>query len=99
MNKRELVEAITDRMGDRKTATEAVNSVIDAIQKAVASGDKVSITGFGAFEMVHKPARTARNPSTGAEINVPESWGPKFRPGSDFKELVNEGGRTTGKKK
>ncbi|MDP4502955.1 HU family DNA-binding protein [Nonomuraea sp. NBC_00507] len=99
MNKRELVEAIADRVGDRKTATEAVNAVIDAVQKAVASGDKVSITGFGAFEMVHKPARTARNPSTGAEINVPESWGPKFRPGSDFKELVNAGGRKVGKKK
>ncbi|GAA3231135.1 MULTISPECIES: HU family DNA-binding protein [Nonomuraea] len=99
MNKRELVEAIADRVGDRKTATEAVNAVIDAIQKAVASGDKVSITGFGAFEMVNKPARTARNPSTGAEINVPESWGPKFRPGSDFKELVNQGGKKVGKKK
>jgi DNA-binding protein HU-beta len=99
MNKRELVEAITDRVGDRKTATEAVNAVIDAIQKAVASGDKVSITGFGAFEMVNKPARTARNPSTGAEINVAESWAPKFRAGSDFKDLVNEGGKKIGKKK
>ncbi|MFG1704656.1 HU family DNA-binding protein [Nonomuraea sp. M3C6] len=99
MNKRELVEAIADRVGDRKTATEAVNAVVDAIQKAVAKGDKVSITGFGAFEMVNKPARTARNPSTGAEIRVAESWGPKFRPGSDFKELVNEGGKKIGKKR
>ncbi|MCK2212724.1 HU family DNA-binding protein [Actinomadura sp. ATCC 31491] len=99
MNKRELVEAITDRVGDKRTATEAVNAVIDTIQKAVASGDKVSITGFGAFEMVNKPARTARNPSTGAEINVAESWAPKFRPGSEFKDLVNEGGKKSGKKK
>ncbi|GAA1714301.1 HU family DNA-binding protein [Nonomuraea wenchangensis] len=99
MNKRELVEAISDRVGDKRTATEAVNAVIDTIQKAVASGDKVSITGFGAFEMVNKPARTARNPSTGAEINVAESWAPKFRPGSEFKDLVNEGGKKSGKKK
>ncbi|MFC7648285.1 HU family DNA-binding protein [Streptosporangium lutulentum] len=99
MNKKELVDAIADRVGDKKTATEAVNAVLDTIQSAVATGDKVSITGFGAFEMVHKLARTARNPSTGAEIRVAESWGPKFRPGSDFKELVNAGGKKAGKKK
>jgi DNA-binding protein HU-beta len=99
MNKRELVDAITDRVGDKRTATEAVNAVIEAIQKAVASGDKVSITGFGAFEMVNKPARTARNPSTGAEIKVAESWAPKFRPGSEFKDQVNEGGKQVGKRK
>jgi DNA-binding protein HU-beta len=86
-------------VGDKKTATEAVNAILEAIQKAVAAGDKVSITGFGAFEMVHKPARTARNPSTGAEIKVAESWGPKFRPGSDFKELVNVSGKKSAKKK
>ncbi|GAA3441804.1 HU family DNA-binding protein [Planomonospora venezuelensis] len=98
MNKKELVDAIAGKVGDKRTATEAVNAVLDAIQSAVASGDKVSITGFGAFEMVHKPARTARNPSTGAEIKVAESWAPKFRPGSDFKELVNEGGKKAAKK-
>lgn len=93
MNKKELVEAIADRVGDKKTATEAVNAVIDVIQSTVASGDKVSITGFGAFEMVHKPARTARNPSTGEPIEVPESWVPRFRPGADFKEMVNKAGK------
>lgn len=99
MNKKELVDAVVGRVGDRKTATEAVNAVLEAIQGAVASGDKVSITGFGAFEMVHKPARTARNPSTGDPIKVAESWGPKFRPGSDFKELVNAGGKKSAKKR
>ncbi|MFO7252538.1 MAG: HU family DNA-binding protein [Actinomycetes bacterium] len=93
MNKRELVEAVAGRLGDKKAATEAVNAVLDVIQHAVAGGDKVSITGFGAFEMVHKPARTARNPSTGEPIEVPESWVPRFRPGTDFKELVNQGGK------
>ncbi|PZG53234.1 DNA-binding protein [Spongiactinospora rosea] len=99
MNKRELVDAIADRVGDKKTANEAVNAVLDAIQKAVAGGDKVSITGFGAFEMVHKPARTARNPSTGAPIKVAESWAPRFRPGADFKEQVNAGGKKSAKRK
>lgn len=89
MNKRELIDAISGRLGDKKTATEAVNAVLETIQGAVAKGDKVSITGFGAFEKAERPARTARNPATGEAIKVPKSSVPKFRPGADFKALVN----------
>jgi DNA-binding protein HU-beta len=89
MNKRDLIDAISSRMGDKKTATEAVNAVLDTIQAAVASGEKVAITGFGVFEKTVRPARTARNPATGASIKVPESSVPKFRAGSDFKAIVN----------
>jgi DNA-binding protein HU-beta len=73
MNKRELIDAISDRLGDKKTATEALNAVLEAIQSAVASGDKVAITGFGVFEKSERPARTARNPATGAPIDVARS--------------------------
>ncbi|MBB5081287.1 HU family DNA-binding protein [Nonomuraea endophytica] len=94
MNKRELVEAVAAEAGlTKSSAAEAVNAVLDVITNTVATGEKVSITGFGSFEQVHKPARAARNPSTGAEVEVAESWAPKFRPGSDFKELVNINGR------
>jgi DNA-binding protein HU-beta len=89
MNKRDLIDAISGRLGDRKSATEAVNAVLDTIQDAVAKGDKVAITGFGVFEKSERPARTARNPATGATIEVPKSSVPKFRPGADFKALVN----------
>jgi DNA-binding protein HU-beta len=89
MNKRDLIDAISRRMGDKKTATEAVNAVLDTIQATVAKGDKVSITGFGVFEKAIRPARTARNPATGASIKVPKSSVPKFRAGSDFKAVVN----------
>jgi DNA-binding protein HU-beta len=98
MNKRELIDAIAARLDSKAQAAEAVNAVLDTIQAAVAGGGKVSIVGFGAFEMVHKPARTARNPSTGDPIKVAESWAPKFRPGADFKELVNDGGKKAAKK-
>lgn len=98
MNKRELVDAIIDRVGDKQTATDAVNAVIEAIQNAVAAGDKVSILGFGTFEMVHKPARDARNPATGAPMKVEESWGPKFHPGSEFKDQVNAAGKKAAEK-
>ncbi len=89
MNKRDLIDTISGRLGDKKSAAEAVNAVLDAIQDAVAKGDKVAITGFGVFERSERPARTARNPATGATIQVPKSSVPKFRPGADFKALVN----------
>jgi DNA-binding protein HU-beta len=89
MNKRELIDAISERLGDKKSATEAVNAVLEAIQSAVASGDKVAITGFGVFEKTDRPARTGRNPATNEIIQVPASSVPKFRPGADFKALVN----------
>jgi DNA-binding protein HU-beta len=89
MNKREMIDAISGRMGDKKTATEAVNAVLETIQKTVAKGDKVAITGFGVFEKAVRPARTARNPATGAAIKVPKTSVPKFRAGADFKAMVN----------
>ncbi len=89
MNKRDLIDEISNRMGDKKTATEALNAVLDTIQTAVAKGDKVAITGFGVFEKSVRPARTARTPATGAATKVPKTWVPKFRAGADFKALVN----------
>jgi DNA-binding protein HU-beta len=106
MNKRDLIDALSSRLGDKKSATEALNAVLETIQTAVASGDKVAITGFGVFEKSERPARTARNPATGAPIEVAASSVPKFRAGADFKALVNgekqapekSGGRASKKK-
>src|SRR3974390_2319389 len=91
MNKRDLIDPISGRPGDKKSATEAVNAMLETIQSAVAAGDKVAITGFGVFEKSERPARPARNPATGAAIQVPRSSVPKFRPGADFKAIVNGG--------
>ncbi|MBB4915054.1 HU family DNA-binding protein [Streptosporangium saharense] len=95
MNKRGLIRAVADDTHwTHAEAADAVKAVLTAVENAVGRGDKVSITGFGSFERVHRPSRTARNPSTGAEVRVEESWVPKFRPGSRFKEVVDVGGRT-----
>ena len=94
MNKGELIDAISERLGDRRSATEAVNAVLETIQSTVANGDKVAITGFGVFETSQRAARAGRNPATGAAIQVPASSVPKFRPGTGFKALVNAGNRT-----
>src|SRR4030088_246127 len=99
MNKRDLIDAISTRVGDKKTATEAENAVLDTIQATVAKGDKVAITGFGVFEKAVRPARTARNPATGASIKVPKSSVPKFRAGADFKAVVNGDKKIAAKKR
>src|ERR1700749_120396 len=88
MNKRDLIDAISGRLGDKKTATEAVNAVLDTIQVAVAKGDKVAITGFGVFEKSVRPAPPAATPATGAPIKVPKPSVPKSRAGADFKAMV-----------
>ncbi|QXJ24843.1 HU family DNA-binding protein [Actinomadura graeca] len=89
MNKRELVDAISGRLGsNKKIAGEALDAILETIQETVAKGDKVAITGFGSFEKADRPARTARNPATGKTIQVPATSVPKFKAGADFKNLV-----------
>ncbi|MEU8620969.1 HU family DNA-binding protein [Streptomyces sp. NPDC048623] len=89
MNKAQLVEAIADKLGGRQQAAEAVDHVLDAIVRAVVSGDRVSVTGFGSFEKVDRPARYARNPQTGERVRVKKTSVPRFRAGQGFKDLVS----------
>lgn len=90
MNKAELVNRVSDSVeGGRSAAQHAVEAVFDAIQEAVARGEKVAITGFGVFEKVDRAARTGRNPATGEPVEVKASSVPKFRPGSEFKAYVS----------
>ncbi|MFD7103562.1 HU family DNA-binding protein [Streptomyces celluloflavus] len=89
MNKAQLVEAIADKLGGRQNAADAVDAVLDAIVRAVVSGDRVSVTGFGSFEKVDRPARYARNPQTGERVRVKKTSVPRFRAGQGFKDLVS----------
>jgi DNA-binding protein HU-beta len=91
VNKAELIEALSGRLGDRKSATAALDAVLTEIQNAVTKGDKVSITGFGVFEKRVRAARTARNPRTGESVKVKKTSVPAFRPGASFKDLVAAG--------
>ncbi|MFV0127582.1 HU family DNA-binding protein [Streptomyces sp. HMX112] len=89
MNKAQLVEAIADKLGGRQPAADAVDAVLDAIVRAVVAGDRVSVTGFGSFEKVDRPARYARNPQTGERVRVKKTSVPRFRAGQGFKDLVS----------
>jgi DNA-binding protein HU-beta len=89
VNKAQLVEAIADKVGGRQQAADAVDAVLDAIVRATVAGDRVSVTGFGSFEKVDRPARYARNPQTGERVRVKKTSVPRFRAGQGFKDLVS----------
>ena len=90
MNRAELIDQIRDRLGvDKRAAENAVDVVLDSIQRAVAAGEKVALTGFGVFEKVERAARTGRNPRTGAAVKIKKTAVPKFRPGTQFKGVVS----------
>jgi DNA-binding protein HU-beta len=89
VNKAQLVEAIADKVGGRQAAADAVDAVLDAIVRSVVGGDRVSVTGFGSFEKVERPARYARNPQTGERVRVKKTSVPRFRAGQGFKDLVS----------
>lgn len=95
MNKSDLIEVVSGKLGDRKTASTAVEAVVDAITRAVAKGEKVGITGFGVFEKVERGPRTARNPATGAPVKLKKTFVPKFRPGQGFKDIVSGAKKVT----
>jgi DNA-binding protein HU-beta len=74
---------------DKRAAENTVDVVFDTIQRAVAAGEKVALTGFGVFERVDRAARTGRNPRTGAAVKIKKTSVPKFRPGTQFKGVVS----------
>lgn len=88
MNKSQLVDALANRLGDRRTAVSAVEGFIETVIDTVKGGESVTLTGFGVFEARARAARTARNPRTGEVVPVPAATVPAFRPGVGFKQAV-----------
>ncbi len=89
MNKAAIVDAIHEKLGTTKADAErAVDVVIDSIVNTLKKGDEVSIAGLGIFSVKTRAARTARNPRTGATVQVPSMKVPKFRAAKAFKESV-----------
>lgn len=89
MNKAELIDELSKKLNtDRKSASDAVEQVIDSIVRAVHRGDSVTLTGFGVFEKRKRAPRVARNPRTGETVKVRATSVPAFRPGAQFKAVV-----------
>jgi DNA-binding protein HU-beta len=90
VNKAELIEALSAHYDGSKTeAAKALNAVVQTITYKTAAGEKVSITGFGVFEKVHRDARMVRNPRTGERKRAKATAVPRFRAGTDLKAYVS----------
>jgi DNA-binding protein HU-beta len=91
MVKQDIVEKLAVDLEVPKAKVErALDAVIESIIEAMKKGDKVNISGFGIFTAKHKEARTARNPKTGASVQVPAKTAAKFRPAKNLKEVLNK---------
>ncbi|MFM0006374.1 HU family DNA-binding protein [Paraburkholderia dipogonis] len=90
MNKQELINAVAGRTGDSKAANgEAIDAVLGASMHALIADDGVQLMGFGSFSTGQRAARTGRNPSTGAEIQIAAARTVRFTAGKAFKDAVN----------
>ena len=90
MNKSELIEAVASKADLSKAdAGRAVDSAFEAITKAMKKNDKVSLVGFGTFEVRKRAARTGRNPKTGESIKIKASKVPAFKAVKALKDAVN----------
>jgi len=91
MNKTELIAAVAEKTGmTKKDAETAVNAAFEAITVTLCRGEKVSLAGFGIFEVKTREARTGRNPRTGEATQIPASKAPAFKAGKALKDAVNK---------
>ena len=89
MNKGELVDAIAQKADVTKKEADAIlTALLDTILETVATGDKVTLVGFGNFEVRDRQAREGRNPKTGEAMQIPATRVPAFSAGKSFKERV-----------
>ena len=91
MTKTEFINAIAEKCEfTKKDAEKALGAVIDTITETLANGDKISLVGFGTFEVRDRAAKDAKNPKTGETIHVPAKKVPAFKAGSGLKNAVDK---------
>jgi DNA-binding protein HU-beta len=89
MTKQELIENLAKETQMSKRQVENVlMTFVDIVGRTIKKGSKVSVTGFGTFDLGKRAARRGVNPQTGAEIRIPEMPMPRFRAGKRLKETV-----------
>ena len=90
MTKADLVDEVSKVTElSRKDSEVIVETLFDSIIKALKTGDKLEVRGFGSFRIRERKARQGRNPKTGEKVNVPEKKVPYFKPSKELKDLIN----------
>jgi len=89
MNKAELIDAIAASADISKAAAgRALDAFTDTVEKTLATGESVTLVGFGTFQVKFREARTGRNPQTGEPMAIKASTVPGFKPGKSLKDAV-----------
>ena len=89
MTKTELVERVAAKTGfTKKDSAKAVDAVFNTVTEALAAGEKVTLVGFGSFEVRQRAARSGRDPRTGATIHIGARKAPVFKAGKSLKDAV-----------
>jgi len=89
MNKTQLIEKVAEKSNASKAATERIlNAMVETIGDELASGGKITFTGFGTFYVNKRAARGGVDPQTGDRITIPATDTPRFRAGEVLKKAV-----------
>ena len=92
MNKSELVDAIATKSGlDKKQSGAALAAMLEAVEEALADGDRVQLVGFGTWSVTARAERQGRNPQQpGVVITIPAKNVVKFKPSASLAKAVNQ---------
>lgn len=90
MNKKGLIKQISKKTNlSQKEASQALNAMIETIEKTLAKGEKVTLVDFGSFGVEYRKPRKGRNPKTNTEVSIEEKVVVKFKPGKELASQVN----------
>ena len=91
MTKSELIQRLAERNPHLylRDVEKIVETIFEEITKALVSGDRVELRGFGAFSVKQRAARVGRNPRTGDSVDVSEKFIPFFKTGKELREKLN----------
>ena len=93
MTKADLVEEVAKVTElTRKDSEVIVDTMFESVIKALKTGDKLEVRGFGSFRVRQRNARVGRNPKTGEKVEVPAKRVPYFKPSKELKDLINDDG-------
>ncbi len=88
MIKLDIINEVVNRTGITKTkAEQAVETVFEAMKKALEKGDRIELRGFGVFNVKPRKTGIGRNPRTGAEVAIPPGKAVRFKPGKELQTL------------
>ncbi|MEI6146049.1 MAG: integration host factor subunit beta [Methylococcales bacterium] len=92
MTKSELIEALAKKQPllALKEVELAVKCLIEKMNQALSTGNRIEIRGFGSFSLHKRPPRIGRNPKTGESVSLSEKHVPHFKPGKELRDRVDD---------